>query len=132
MLLIKVKIKESKINGIGLFANQFIPEGTLIWEFKPGFDLRIDKAELDKLPKVARDCYLKYCYLNPTTKKYVLCFDDARFFNHSDEPNCREEKSPDGEVEGITVAARDIQPGEELTANYRDYDGDYEYKMNIS
>lgn len=132
MLLIKVKVGASKISGIGLFADQFISKGTLIWKFQPQFDLRIDKSELDKLPVVARQAFLKYCYRNLTTKKYVLCFDDARFFNHSDTPNCIEEPSPDGEEEGITVAARDILPGEELTANYNDFDADYDYKMSLS
>ncbi|KKQ84137.1 MAG: hypothetical protein UT08_C0023G0002 [Candidatus Woesebacteria bacterium GW2011_GWB1_38_8] len=30
MILVKTKIGPSKINGIGLFANQFIPKGTLV------------------------------------------------------------------------------------------------------
>lgn len=138
MLLIKTKIEASKINGTGLFANQFIPKGTVIWKFQPGFDIKIDKNELDKLPKIAKDSFLKYAYFNSTTNKYILCFDDARFFNHSDNPNCIddnpnciEEESLDGEEEGITIAARDIQPGEELTSDYRDFDADFDYKMSI-
>lgn len=131
MLLIKTKIEASKINGTGLFANQFVPAGTTIWKFQLGFDLKIDKSELDKLPEIAKESFLKYAYFNSTTNKYILCFDDARFFNHSDNPNCIEEKAPDGEEEGITVAARDIQQGEELTSNYRDYDADFDYKMSI-
>jgi SET domain-containing protein len=132
MLLVKVKVEASKINGTGLFANQFIPKGTTIWIFQPGFDIRIDKNELEKLPKVAKEAFLKYAYLNVTTYKYVLCFDDARFFNHSDSPNCIEADSPDGEEEGITVAVRDILPGEELTSNYKDFDADFDYKMSLS
>jgi SET domain-containing protein len=132
MLLVKVRIETSKISGIGLFANQFIPKGTVIWVFQPGFDIRIHKNELEELPRIAREAFLKYCYLNVTTNKYILCFDDARFFNHSDFPNCIEADSPDGEEEGITVAARDILPGEELTSDYRDFDADYEYKMSLS
>ncbi len=50
--------------------------------------------------------------------------------NHSENPNCIEEKSPDGEEEGKTIALRDIQKGEELTSNYRDYDVDFDFKMN--
>ena len=33
--------------------------------------------------------------LDPKTNKYILCFDDARFFNHSDNPNCIDTESPD-------------------------------------
>jgi SET domain-containing protein len=130
MLLIKTKIGPSKINGIGLFANQFIPKGTIIWKFHSGFDIKIDKNELAKLPEITKECFLKYAYLNPDTNKYILCLDDARFFNHSDNPNCIDE-SPEEENEGITFAARGIQQGEELTSDYRKYDADYDYKMSI-
>jgi len=131
MLLIKTKIKVSKINGTGLFANQFIPKRTVIWKFQPGFDLKIEKNELDELSKIAKESFLKYAYFNSTINKYILCFDDARFFNHSDTPNCIEEISSNGEEEGITIASRDIQSGEELTSNYRDFDADFDYKMSI-
>jgi hypothetical protein len=33
MLLVKTTIAPSPIHGIGLFADQFIPQGTRIWEF---------------------------------------------------------------------------------------------------
>lgn len=130
MLLVKTKIGQSKINGIGLFADQFIKKGTTIWKFKPGFDLRIGKDELDKLSESAKEQFLKYAYLNPDTHKYILCFDDARFFNHSDEPNSIDVASPDDE-EGLDVAGRDIEKGEELTCNYKDFDADFDYKMSI-
>ena len=49
----------------------------------------------------------------------ILCWDHARFMNHSCEPNCEAET-----VEGTTGtrvyinALRDIAEGEELTYNY--------------
>ena len=54
MLLVKTKIGPSKINGTGLFANQFIPKGTPTWKFQSGFDLKIDKSELANLSESAR------------------------------------------------------------------------------
>ncbi len=39
--------------------------------------------------------------------------------NHSDEPNCDD---PDGPR---TVTNRDIEPGEELTCDYRSFDVDW-------
>ena len=130
MLLVKTKIGPSKINGTGLFANQYIPKGTPTWKFQPGFDLKIEKSELVSLSEPAKDQFLKYAYLNPKTSKYILCFDDARFFNHSDNPNCIDTESPD-DTEGIDVAVRDIQEGEELTCNYKEFDADFDYKMSI-
>lgn len=130
MMFVETKIGPSAIEGIGLFANQFIPKGTPVWKFQPGFDLKFGQSELGKLSRPAREQFLKYAYLNPETNKYVLCFDDARFFNHSEHPNCLDVGAPDDE-EGIVVAAKDIQEGEELTCNYRESDADFDYKMGI-
>lgn len=130
MLLVKTKIGQSKINGIGLFADQFIKKGTTIWKFQPGFDLSVNKDELNKLSGSAKEQFLKYAYLNPDSHKYILCFDDSRFFNHSYEPNSIDVASPDDE-EGLDVAGRDIEKGEELTCKYKDFDSDFDYKMSI-
>lgn len=130
MLLVKTKIGPSKIQGIGLFANQFIPKGTRISKYQPNFDLIVEKNELNQLSKTGREQFTKYAYLNKTTQKYVLCFDDARYFNHSDNPNCIEIESPN-DSEGINIANRDIIKGEELTCNYKEFDQDFDYKMSI-
>jgi hypothetical protein len=129
MLLVKTKIGSSKIDGIGLFADQFIPKGTPIWKYQEGFDLEINKSELDKLSESSRSQFLKYAYRNPEIDKYILCFDDARFWNHSENPNCQD-TYPSGEKEGIDTALRDIQKGEELTIDYKNFDADYDFKMS--
>ena len=53
---------------------------------------------------------------------------DARYFNHSEEPNTVDLDGP----EGPTVAARDIQPGEELTCDYRLFDADVLVKLRMA
>lgn len=129
MLFVKTKIGLSKINGIGLFADQFIPRGTLIWKFANGFDLRIDMSNLQDIEsEPAREQFLKYAYLNSRTLKYVLCFDDARFFNHSENPNVIGIDDVN-EEEGINIAVRDINKNEELTVDYKQYDADFDNKM---
>ena len=52
-----------------------------------------------------------------------------RFFNHSDDPNCIGAKSSD-DSEGVNIAAKDIWEGEELTCDYREFDADFDHKMN--
>ena len=128
MLLVKTRIGPSKINGIGLFANQFIPKGILIWKFKPGFDLEITKDKLTKLSQHTRDQFLHYCYLDKKPDKYVLSFDDARFMNHSETPTIE-----DGDPYGYDgdIAVRDIYEGEELTYDYKKEDADYARKFGI-
>lgn len=123
MLLVKTKIGPSKIAGIGLFADQFIPKGTHIWRFVKDFDIRVDQDYPSRLPEVAKDYFMRYAYQNPETMKYVLCSDDARFFNHSDTPNTYCAEDPDDE-DTMNIAAQDINIGEELTIDYREFDTD--------
>ena len=130
MLLIKTKIGPSNINGIGLFAAQFIPKGTLVWKFKSGFDQKIKKSEIEPLSQSGKEQFLKYAYLSSKNDEYVLCFDDARFFNHSDDPNCVDMVSA-GDGEPNDISCRDISEGEELTCDYRSFSNDFDYKMSI-
>ena len=121
MLLVKTKIGPSDIEGTGLFADEFIPKGTIIWKYQDGFDHKYDVADIAKLSESAKAQFLKYTYFDTDIKKYILCFDDARFFNHSDTPNCDSEDSSEG-ADGLTIANRDIQPGEELLCDYGEFD----------
>lgn len=123
MLLVKTKIGLSPIQGIGLFADQFITKGDYIWRFKKNFDIRVNKDYPNTLPEVAKDYFERYAYQNNETLNYILCSDDARFFNHSDTPNTNCVKDPEDE-ETANIAARDIQPGEELTIDYREFDSE--------
>jgi SET domain-containing protein len=51
---------------------------------------------------------------------YCFASDDARYFNHSDDPNSLSAYY-EGEDECVTKAIRDIKPGEEITDNYQVY-----------
>lgn len=126
MMLARAKTGPSNIHSIGLFAKEFIPKGTKVWEFTEGFDLILTKEEVRNLSEAAREQFLNYAYLSKKSGKYVLCSDDARFFNHQIPPNvtCQ---IPEGSkvVEALEcVAAKDIQPGEEITNNYEEFDAD--------
>ncbi len=107
MLLVKASVGPSKIQGLGIIARAFIPKGTVVWRFTPRFDMIFDKDSIALLTEIQRDTVLHHTYLNKKTKKYTLCCDDARFFNHSENPNtiCVD---TDNDEEGLDVAARDI------------------------
>lgn len=123
MLLVRTKLGLSKIHGIGLFADEFIPAGKPIWQFAPKLDQVIPKNEFNALPEIAKSQILKYSYRSGD--KYVLCFDDARFFNHSPTPSMVDGK----ELADPVVAARDIQVGEEITSDYWAFDDDAATKL---
>ena len=86
-------------------------------------DLRCSEADIEKLPDASREQIQKYSYREKHTGLYVLCGDDARFFNHTETPNCIDFYSD--EDQDITVALRDIFAGEELTCDYALFDLDF-------
>ena len=120
------KTEISKIRGIGLFADEFIPKGTKVWEYTNWFDFSLGKEQVDKLSDAARKQFLNYAYLSKETGKYVLCSDDARFFNHQNIENttCVVPKNPEFKDALECFSTRDIMEGEELTCNYYEFDVD--------
>ncbi len=122
MLLVKTSLEISSIHGIGLFADELIREGTILWKFHPNIDIRLTAEQISQLCKPSREQTRKYTYRERHTGLYVLCGDDARFFNHSVEPNCIDVFN--NEEEDLTIARRDIQAGEELTCDYSLFDLD--------
>jgi SET domain-containing protein len=116
MLLIKHKLQPSTIHGLGVFAEHAIPAGTEMWRFTPGFDLEKTAEELAQLPVHLQDWYKHFGYLDFHHGKYILSCDDARFINHSDDPNMV--PNYDKHAYGIGVAGRDIAAGEEITIDY--------------
>lgn len=128
MLCVKTKLGPSPIAGIGLFADQLISAGTVVWEFTPGIDLLLSKEDIEKLSLIGQEQIHRYSYVDSDMdNKYVFCGDDARFFNHADDPNC--DDTPPSKV---TTAVRDIQPGEELTCNYKIFYGNIEEHPEIA
>jgi SET domain-containing protein len=123
MLVVKTKIGQSKIEGIGLFADQFIPKGTVTWKFDPKFDIYFDPGEVEEMSELKKNLITHYAYLSKKSGKYVYSIDNTRFANHSTNPNIAEnEKLSQGSVEICTIAMRDIQIGEEMTIDYRAID----------
>lgn len=117
MLLVQTKLAPSQIHGTGLVADQFIPKGTIVWMHEDSID-RVYLAEgLNSLPIRARQFIHTYGWREG--KYYILPGDNARFVNHSKEPNC----AIDGK--GQSYAIRDIQVGEEITEGYDAFDEDF-------
>ena len=115
------KIKKSKIDKNGLYANCDIKKGTKIIEYK-GKIISVRKSAED--PKFDND---KAIYLFNINKRFDLDgdfkFNTARLINHSCNPNC--------EVlgEGLKVwvyALKNIKRGDELSYDYGfSFDGDF-------
>lgn len=119
MLVVKTKIGQSKIEGIGLFADQYIPKGTITWKFNPKFDIYFDPVEVEGMSELQKDLIIRFAYLSKKSGKYVYSIDNTRFTNHSTNPNIAEDEKDSENAEICTIAIRDILMGEEMTIDYR-------------
>jgi SET domain-containing protein len=117
MLLVKTKLDHSSIHRFGLFADELIPAGTKIWQFMPGFDLEKTSADLAAYPEHTRVWFKHFGYLDGRLDIHILSTDDAKFINHSDDPNMGPDFAHDRH--GLGIALRDIKPSEEITIDYR-------------
>lgn len=120
MLLVEVDLRPSPIHGLGIFARHDLARGTVVWEYRPELDLAFDESLLAALPACARATLLHYSFWNSRLRRYVLCFDDARFMNHADDP------TTDGRR-----AVRDLAAGEELTYPYGRRDLDFRPRRTV-
>lgn len=96
--------------GYGVFAKRLIPRGTITW-VRDEFDQSFSSEQIARLSEPHRKVLRKYGYLDRHGKT-VLCWDHARFMNHSCEANCL------GAGYDFEIAVRDIPAGEELTDDY--------------
>jgi SET domain-containing protein len=117
MLTKKTTLGQSTIHGIGLFAAEPIIKNEIVWQFQPGFDMELTPEQRATLPPLTQEWFQRYGYLDFHLEKYMCCVDDARFMNHSDYANIHADYEK--EKYGIGRALRNIEPGEELTIDYR-------------
>ena len=115
MLRVPTYVASSDIAGMGLFAGVDLPAGTIVWEFDDRVDWRISREEFESFPDPYRSRMGHYVYLDESGI-YILCGDNAKFMNHTDDPNCDD---PDGKY---TITRRDIRADEELTCDYTQFD----------
>ena len=111
---IQVRVGPSRIAGQGLFAAQDITKGTRIMQY---IGEKISSRE--RAVRLAAG----NAYIFHLTYRYAIdgqtLENTARYINHSCDPNCEVEKTPDTIW---IIALREITAGEELTYNYG-YDG---------
>lgn len=100
----------SDIVGSGVFATDFIPEGTIIY-VKDSLELEITEDEYNKHPAIMQDVIEKYSYIDEKGNR-ILSWDTGKYVNHC--CNCNTMSTG----YGFEIAIRDIQKGEEITDEY--------------
>jgi hypothetical protein len=115
MLLIKTYLDKSSIHGIGVFADEFVNKGTLVWKFNPLIDIILTEEQLNELPEVTRKFVKVIAFSYPfEVDNYCMCLDHAQYMNHSNMPNVDNTK----QATYGDIALLDIQKGTELTVDY--------------
>ncbi|HOX82519.1 MAG TPA: SET domain-containing protein [Chryseolinea sp.] len=96
--------------GYGVVATRFIPKGTITWAIDK-LDRIFTPQQIKSLDPLYQKILDTYSYRN-AEGNHVLCWDNARFVNHSSNSNCITTAYE------FEVAIRDIHPGEQLTDDY--------------
>jgi len=114
MLMVETELRPSLIHGIGTFLLEDVKAGDLIWRFDSRIDRIFSNEELETMPERLHDFLVMYSTFHEESGLWVLCGDNGRHFNHSDEPNTISL----GVAFGDDVAASDLAAGTELTTDY--------------
>ena len=96
--------------GFGVVATRRIPRGTITWAMDP-LDRVFEPDELAALGPLYQE-RLDHFTFRDGQGRHVLCWDIARYVNHSSNANCLTT------AYDFEVAVRDIEAGEQLTDDY--------------
>ena len=116
MMMVATELRTSSIHGIGVFLTQRVRAGDLIWRFDSRIDRVFSNEEMLEAPEQIQRFLKTYSTLHRDLGLWVLCGDNGRHFNHSDQPNTISQ----GPAFGDDIAATDLSAGTELTTNYFD------------
>ena len=118
MLCVKTRLGQSEIEGVGLFAAEPIPRGTVVWRYDPRFDLSLDMRDIPASDTITQEWLMRYGYQPADDPVYIVCGDNARFMNHSPPPNL-------SSIGDRGFALRDIAAGEEIVCDYGEFDVEF-------
>ena len=96
--------------GFGVVATKIIPKGTITW-VQDELDIVFPPEKPESFKPMTQELLEKYSFRN-SKGEYVLCWDIAKYVNHSFKSNCL------STAYNFEIAVRDIQVGEELTDDY--------------
>lgn len=126
MIHIKYKLKTSNLHGIGLFTDQEIQKGQLIYTASPLLDVDITQKQFDSLNEKEKAEIKWWGFFDEASDKWHVDFDVSKFINHSYNPTVTQD--PDHQ-EAYLVATRNLAKGEELTQNYLEFESEEDLKQ---
>lgn len=105
MLASSIIIKNSPVDGRGLFASRPIKRGEIVWRLDTS-EPKLTYAALQQLSERERSLAFQF------GNEFIICHDGSEYMNHGCDPNTW--WASDTEL----AARRDITSGEEITYDY--------------
>ena len=114
---VKVELRMTPEKGIGVFAAEFIPANTRVYDYQTVYYNKEEAiAYLASLSSdEERKWWLEHAY--GRNGKIATEYDDSDMVNHSNNPTVAENPN-----DGHDYTTRDVYEGEELTEDYRTYE----------
>lgn len=124
MYVTKITVRNSTIDGKGVFTLEDITKGAIVWRFDPHRDQSLSPLEFEQLDARARAALSRVAYFSAQSHRWIYPSkeDPAQFTNHSETNNLSVVVDGSISEEPFFVANRDISAGEELTVNYTEFD----------
>jgi SET domain-containing protein len=116
MLTISTYLDRSTIHGIGLFANEDISKGALLWKATEFTYVPVSIEKRDQMKsELSKESFSQLdSYWVKENGGYFICIDNARFVNHSKE-NCNTHYDS---VAKELFSSKEIKKGEEILEDY--------------
>ncbi len=125
MIHIKYKLDKSNKHGIGLFADEDLKKGQIIYTASPILDLNITQEEFDSLNDLEKKEILWWGFFDEPSQKWHVDFDVSKFINHSNSATLTQD---DDYLDAYLITTREVKKGEELTQNYLEFESEEDLK----
>ena len=119
-LSIDTKIGDSEIPeaGKGAFSNQYVKQGQLVSKWNNKKDKNYQDSELKFMKPDEKNEFEEFASLEDN--RWYLSGDNAKYMNHSSDPNVGVLPGVGPNAKRERIALRDINKGEELTIDYNE------------
>ena len=118
MMHIKYKLDKSGHHGVGLFADENLRKGQLVYTASPLLDVNISREEYDSLDDKEKKEVEYYGFWIEEDQVWHVDFDVSRFINHSFVATLTQDSS---QKDAYLITTRGVKKGEELTQNYLEF-----------
>ena len=126
MIHVKYKLDKSNIHGVGLFTEENLKKGQVVYTASPLLDINITKEQFETLDDKEKQEMRRWGFWDKVNEMWHADFDVTRFVNHSENPTLTQDAKY---KDAYLVATRDVKAGEELTQNYLEFETEEDLKQ---